>query len=538
MVYQAGVATIDLANAFRDPDTSAVRFSTVLGNIDVELFSQQKPITVANFLKYVDQGSYFKTDPTTHHRASSFIHRSVAGFILQGGGFIGTVNPSDPSHAEPTQLATFPPIQNEPGISNKRGTIAMAKLSGNPNSATSQWFINLADNGGPPNNLDTQNGGFTLFGRVVGNGMIVADKIALVQRYNFGSPFDSIPLLNYMSPNLIKVANLVLIPGIAQIPPFTFTASSNDLTVAGASVSANGTSLLVIAKQIGTATIMVTAKDLEGASVSQHFTVNVVASPGRLANIATRLQVGIDPNALIAGFIIQGNSPKRLMIRAIGPSLSQSGIANPLADPVLELHDSTKLLATNDDWGDSDRQQIIDSGIAPLSTSEAAILTTLPANNASYTAIVRGVNNTSGVGLVELYDFDYGPGSTIANLSSRGFVQVGDNVMIGGFILTGSNAARVMVRAIEPSLSTAGITNPLNDPTLELHNAQGTMIASNNDWQSSSNASAIQATGIAPTNPRESAILITLSPSGYTAIVRGAGNAPTGVALVEVYQLP
>ena len=177
--YVSTQRSIDLATAFADPDDSnALRLTTVLGPIDIALFGQQKPITVSNFLNYVNQGRFFKIDPTNGQLASSFIHRSVPGFVIQGGGWLGTVNPSTPANAQPTQVAAFPAIQNEPGISNKRGTIAMAKLADQPNSATSEWFINLADNGGPPNNLDTSNGGFTVFGRVVNNGMAVADAIA------------------------------------------------------------------------------------------------------------------------------------------------------------------------------------------------------------------------------------------------------------------------------------------------------------------------------------------------------------------------
>jgi peptidyl-prolyl cis-trans isomerase A (cyclophilin A) len=183
--------SIDLSTAFADSDVSAaVRLTTVLGTIDIALFGQQKPITVANFLNYIDQGRYFKIDPTNGQLASSFVHRSVAGFVIQGGGYLGTVDPANPANAKATQVLPFPSIQNEPGISNKRGTIAMAKLSGNPNSATSEWFINLADNGGPPNNLDTQNGGFTVFGKVVGSGMTVVDAIAALPRFNVGAPFD------------------------------------------------------------------------------------------------------------------------------------------------------------------------------------------------------------------------------------------------------------------------------------------------------------------------------------------------------------
>jgi peptidyl-prolyl cis-trans isomerase A (cyclophilin A) len=186
----AAARSIDLAPDFSDPDSKAVRLTTVLGNIDIELFSQQKPITVTNFLKYVDQDRYFVVDPTTNQTASTFIHRSQPGFVIQGGGFIGTVDPSastnpNKDNVQPTQVLTFGPIQNEPGISNKRGTIAMAQSGSDANSATSQWFINLADNGGSPNNLDirfSNAGPYTVFGRVVGNGMSVVDAIAAIRR--------------------------------------------------------------------------------------------------------------------------------------------------------------------------------------------------------------------------------------------------------------------------------------------------------------------------------------------------------------------
>ena len=309
----AGVtAKIDLTNAFNDPDMNAVRFSTVQGNFDVQLFTAQKPITVANFLRYVDQGRYFKIDPTTHHRASSFVHRMIPNFVVQGGGYIGTVGTSDPTIAIPTRLATFPPIQNEPGISNKRGTIAMAKLDGDPNSATSEWFVNLRDNGGPPNNLDTTNGGFTVFGKVLGTGMTTVDKIATDQRLNEGAPFDSLPVINYMSPNPIRVPNLVLVPDIIRIPPFTFLAHSSNTAVATVTISA-GRQLVINAKQIGTSVIALRATDYDGAFVTQNFTVTVVASPGRLNNIATRLDVLSDPNELIAGFVLTGTAPKRVL---------------------------------------------------------------------------------------------------------------------------------------------------------------------------------------------------------------------------------
>jgi cyclophilin family peptidyl-prolyl cis-trans isomerase len=535
----APARSLDLLAAFADSDVSAaVRMTTVLGTIDVGLFGQQKPITVANFLNYVDQGRYFITDPTTQQLASSFIHRSVPGFVIQGGGFLGTVNSANTT-IQPTGVLTLAPIQNEPGLSNKRGTIAMAQFGSDANSATSQWFINLADNGGPPNNLDIRNnnaGPYAVFGRVVNNGMTVVDVIAALPKFNGGGSFTELPVRNYMSPNAVKVANLVSIPGITRISPLIFSAMSNNTSIADATVS--GTKLLVAGKQIGSAMITVTATDLDGAPVSQQFTVNVVAGPGRLVQLSTRMQVGTGDNALIGGFIMRGPSPKRLMIRGIGPS---SGLNGALADPVLELHDGTgAVIASNDNWGDAaNKQDIIDTGIAPASPNESAILITVASdpNNANYTAIVRGVNNTTGLGLVEVYDLDSGPGSTLLNISTRGQVNVDPNALIGGFFVGGTDSKKILVRAIGPSLAASKVPNPLADPTLELRNGNGTLIEQNDDWGSSPEHADIQSSGLAPTNPKESAVLQTLAAGQYTAIVRGVNNG-TGVGSVEVYQLP
>jgi cyclophilin family peptidyl-prolyl cis-trans isomerase len=535
----APARSLDLTTAFADSDVSAaVRVTTVLGTMDFELFGQQKPITVANFLNYVDQGRYFITDTTTNQIASSFIHRSVSGFVIQGGGFLGTVNSANTA-INPTQVLSFPAIQNEPGISNKRGTIAMAKLGGNPNSATSQWFINLADNGGAPNNLDTQNGGFTVFGRVAGTGMTTVNAIAAVPSYDFsgaGPDFSMLPLRNYDGVSAVKVPNLVSIPTIARISPLNFSAMSDNTTAADVIVS--GTKLLVSGKQVGTAHITVIATDLDGANVSQQFTVNVVAAPGRLVQLSTRMQVGTGDNVLIGGFIMRGPSPKRLMIRGIGPS---SGLNGALADPTLELHDSTgAMIASNDNWGDAaNKQDIIDTGIAPTSPNESAILITVASdpNNANYTAIVRGVNNTTGLGLVEVYDLDSGPGSTLLNISTRGQVNVDPNALIGGFFVGGTESKKILVRAIGPSLAASNVPNPLADPILELHNGNGTLLVQNDNWGDSMDKMAIQNSGVAPTNAKESAVLQTLAAGPYTAIVRGTNNG-TGVGSVEVYQLP
>ena len=208
-----------------------------------------------------------------------------------------------------------------------------------------------------------------------------------------------------------------------------------------------------------------------------------------------------------------------------------------LANPTLELYHGNTLLESNDDWKQSpNKQAIIDSTIPPTNDLESAIVATLSANNSSYTAILRGANNGTGIGVVEAYDLDQTVDSKLANISTRGFVDTGDNVMIGGTIITGSIPAKILFRAIGPSLTNFGVSNALQDPMLELHDGNGTLRASNDNWVDSPDAAAISATTIPPTDSRESAILQNLPPGAYTAIVRGAGSS-TGVAVVEAYQL-
>ena len=537
LLLNASAEVVPLIDHFTDPDTSGVRLTTSLGSIDIALYDQRTPATVANFKNYVDSGRYFITDPTTNQIAPLFWHRSAPGFVIQSGGFLATVDPSTPTEVAPTQVQAFAAVPNEPGISNERGTIAMAKLGTDPNSATSQWYINLADNGGPPNNLDTVDGGFTVFGRVLGDGMTVADAIAALPIFNFGTPFDSLPLRNYTS-GLPTPGNLVTIPAIDYISSLTFTASSDHPAIA--SVQFSDSDLLVSGKQIGSATITVTATDVDGAQVSQSFAVTVVANPVHLANISTRAVVGAGDDALIGGFIVRGDTPKRLILRAIGPSLGDAGLKNVLADPVLEVHDGTgALIASNDNWQDDPNSQAVsEAGIAPADPNESAILLTLPASSdgLGYTALVRGADGGSGVGLVEVYDVDPSPGSSVLNISTRSDVQTGDDVLIGGFIVFGTGSQDVLVRAIGPSLAAAGVPDSLGDPTLTLYDAQGAQIDFNDDWQDNPAKDQIEATTIPPNDPKESAVLDTLAPGSYTAIVRGAADT-TGTALVEVYAL-
>jgi glucose/arabinose dehydrogenase len=261
------------------------------------------------------------------------------------------------------------------------------------------------------------------------------------------------------------------------------------------------------------------------------------AAPSQALNISSRSRVASGDNVMIGGFIITGNANKRVIIRAIGPSLQQFNVPSPLADPVLELHDSAGALITlNDNWRDTQEAEIVNSQLAPTNDLESAIIATLQPG--AYTSIVGGNNGASGVGLVEVYDLDLAAGSKLANISTRSFVRTGDNRLIGGFILGGNGgAANVIVRAIGPSLTQFGI-NALADPTLELRDSNGAVILADDNWQDDSNQAAqITASGLAPSNPLESAISTSLLPGAYTAIVAGK-NGGTGIGLVEIYSIP
>ena len=253
-----------------------------------------------------------------------------------------------------------------------------------------------------------------------------------------------------------------------------------------------------------------------------------------LVNISTRMQVQTGDNVLIGGFIITGTGQKKILVRAMGPSVPVPGA---LSDPVLELHDASgHLISTNDNWRTSQQDQIIATGLAPNNDKESAILATV--NPGAYTAVVRGVNNAIGVGLVEVYDLDgAGAPTRLANISTRGDVLTGDNVMIGGFIIHGDVAKRMIIRVDGPTLILNGvpIAGRLMDPMLELHDATGALIAQNDNWRSSQQAE-IQASTLAPSDDREPALIATLAPGNYTAIVRGVSNS-TGVALIEMYDL-
>jgi hypothetical protein len=248
----------------------------------------------------------------------------------------------------------------------------------------------------------------------------------------------------------------------------------------------------------------------------------------RAVNLSTRVLVQTGDNAGIGGFIITGANPKHVLFRGIGPSLAP-GISDVLANPTLDLRDSNGVrILANDNWRDTQEKEIKATGIAPTDNSEAAIVETL--DPGLYSVILRGMGMTSGVGLVEIYDLDQGTNSKLANLSTRGFVGAGDNILIAGFILGGIGSENVILRGIGPSLASAGVPDPLADPTLELRDSNGTLLIANNDWQDGPPVPP----DFAPGSPLESVILATLPPGLYTALLAGL-NDGTGVGLVEVY---
>ena len=254
-----------------------------------------------------------------------------------------------------------------------------------------------------------------------------------------------------------------------------------------------------------------------------------------MQNISTRADVLTAANVLIGGFIISGTGNKNVLVRGLGATLGDLGVTGFLADPTLDLRDSNQAqIATNDNWKDTQQAAIQATGKAPPHDSESAILQILAPGE--YPAILAGKNSTTGIGLIDFYDQN--PASTVQlrNISSRGFVGTNSTVMIGGFI-TAVAENRVIVRVLGPSLAQFGVTGVLIDPVLGLYDANGNAIASNDNWQQSSQMSEIQSSGFAPPNAAEPAI-ISIRPLGNTTAIVSGKNGTTGVALVEVYKLP
>ncbi len=330
-----------------------------------------------------------------------------------------------------------------------------------------------------------------------------------------------------------------------SVPVLNDTAFESDETVNLTLTNVTGSADLA---NPSTATLTIVSDDAEPtptASPTPTATPSPTASPSpspspspaeaQLLNISTRGRIDPGENVMIGGFIVGGNAQKDVIVRAIGPSLD---VNNALQDPVLQLHGPDgSLILRNDNWKETQQQQIEESGIAPEDDRESAIRIRLAPGN--YTAVVTGNGSSSGVGLVEIYDLDRAADSRLANISTRARVRTEESVLIAGFMLGGNNApTRVVLRGIGPSLTQRGVANALSDPILDLRNANGTRVAFNDNWQDdAAQAAELSASGLAPEQPAEAALAATLPPGEHTAILAGKDDA-TGVGLVEVYDVP
>lgn len=621
--------TLDLREYFNVPGISGqvAQVETVVGTFNVELFDDT-PQTKANFLAYINAGRY----------ANTIIHRSVAGFVIQTGGYF--------SRLPVEHIATFPPVQNEFRRSNLRGTLAMAKLEGDPNSATSEWFVNLGDNSA---NLDGQNGGFTVFGRVIGSGMQVVDAIAALTRYSITGALTDVPLRDVASNQTsVEVRNFITINTVTAVPIYptgtgrsvlTFLAQSSDPTVATASISgstltvtplANGTSALLIRARdtnnnvadstltvtVGGSLSIVTPPQSQNVQVGApialsvtsqggglatyqwskngvpiasansfayivpsataadmgFYTVTVssggvtltppaaivtVAVPGtsRLVNVSTRGSVTAT-EALTPGFVMRGTGTKRLVIRAVGPTLSAFQVPGALTDPrmdVIPLNQSTVILA-NDDWQNApaaDVSALVTTSAAvsafalpPAGSKDSATLASLPVTNSGgYTVRITPAGTaTAGVALAEIYDAD-GPNSPVRLINVSTLGRVTADGLTPGFVIGGTAPKQLLIRAVGPTLTAFNVTGELADPQLTIYPlGLDIAIARNNDWQDDGQGNTLQAAFKAAgafdltTGSRDAAVLVRLPPGAYTAVASGVGGT-TGQALVEVYDL-
>lgn len=628
LLLAEGAVSIDLREHFGLPDVTGqvVQIETVSGSFNVELFDDT-PLTKANFLAYVNSGRYTNT----------IVHRSVPGFVIQTGGYF--------SRLPFEHIPTFAAVNNEFRRSNLRGTLAMAKLGTDPNSATSEWFVNLADNSA---NLDNQNGGFTVFGRVLGSGMLIADAIAAFPRFNITGSLADLPLrdvtagqANVETRNLITVSNVLAIP---VYPPaarsvLTFLAQSSDPTVVSTAVSGstltltpltNGTSVLLIRARdtnnnfadtsmvvtvtsgfaIGTQpqsqhvqpgapvllnvtaagtgvttyqwkkndipipgatgsaylVVSATAADMgfysatvtrNGTSVTSTPAIVTVNLPGasRLVNVSTRGQASAD-EPLTPGFVMRGSGTKRLVIRAVGPTLGIFGVNDAMTDPkmvVIPLNQTNVVLA-NDDWQNqpaSDVNTLVATSslvgafaLPPVGSKDAAAVASLPVSGVGgYTVgITPSGSSGAGVALAEIYDADTADSPVrMINVSTLGSVTA--DGLTPGFVIGGSAPKQLLIRAVGPTLTTFGVTGTLADPQLTIYPLGSSVaIASNNDWAAEGQSAALQAAFDSagafalPASSKDAAILVRLPPGPYTAVATGV-NGGTGRALVEVYDL-
>lgn len=308
-----------------------------------------------------------------------------------------------------------------------------------------------------------------------------------------------------------------------------FTILDSTGTIGGKFANVTTGSRLTTADGLGSFLVSLTDQVLE---LSDYQTVPPAS---QFANLSTRGEVLTGDNILIGGFIVVGTETKDVLLRALGPSLSDQGVPNSLPDPVLELHDSTgAIIGFNNNWKDTQQGAIEDTGIPPTNDLESALVMSL--DPGAYTVVVRGNNNTTGTALVEAYDLSPNADTTLSNLSTRGFVDVA-NPLIGGFIAGGNGTgnATVVLRALGPELAERGITDPLADPVLELRDVNGALVLSDDDYIPGSD-SVVAVEKLEPTDPLEAVVLANLAPGNYTALVLAKGS-DSGLALVELFDL-
>ncbi len=636
-----------------------VEYKTVGGSFKVELLGLDAPITVANFLNITDEGSY---DNTIFHRSVTDSSNGFDFSIIQGGGFKATI----PIESSPDVSTIF----NEFWNSNIRGTIAMAKTSVGPDSATNQWFFNLADNSW---NLDFQNGGFTVFGRVIDEslvayenaswaegevGLTVVDGLSTIPKYNLGGGFESVPLLNLDTNNDLALEHLVTVDSITRIDGFSSSPSSEyELSI---SVSSSNSALVVaseidgvlqmelvgsgtgesdveviVADQFGNVardTFRVTVitgalsivnnpvgraarvgedvnlivrassdlevsyqweKDgvaIEGANEatlvlddlteddggtyhvvvsngtlsapSKEATVEVVSDYARMVNISTRAFVGLGDQSLIAGAVVVGNEgdKKNILLRAVGPGMNREfGFEGVIEDPLLLFTDDPLLVEfeTNDNWGDdpnvSENRLIMPRvGAFALEEGSKDAVLSREIDATSFTGVFTGVDDSTGLGLVECYDADEDPlvtNARIVNLSTRAEVRLGEQIAIAGFVVDGDTAINVLIRGVGEGLKQVSDLPDellLLDPRIDLYSMDSesgpVLITSNDDWELGPSYQSVRAIGASVgafdllSGSADAVMLVTLQPGSYSVLLSGA-NSGTGIGLVEVYEV-
>src|SRR4051812_19347170 len=493
---------------------------TELGS--VPLAAGEERALFASFADPTKGYAYFVTSPNT---AGPSIFRVVKVKMTPGS--------SAPVRVGAVDFDTVPTLIDGGSIDTVHGYAYYGTYDTDPAVSARVYKVKLEEGDVPP----------TLVGKISlgpGESRLAASVIDPLNGYVYFADDNTYPghiyQLSLNGPNLpTEISVLPLQPGTSATTP------PNGTTAQNVSTAANLPYGEVFFRSAVFDPVRGYAYFGQDSRPNQIVKVQVATRPQQLLNIATRARVQADPNALIGGFIVTGSAPKKVAIRAIGPSLAASGIANFLPDPVLELHDSTgQLVTSNDDWQQAGNATDIPVSLQPKQSAESVILTTL-APGAGYTAIVRGKGAAAGIALVEVYDLNPDDGSLLANISTRSLVGSAEDVMIGGVIVgNGTATGTVLVRGIGPSLSQAGISNPLPDPALELHDGNGSMIAGNDDWKTradgTSQQAEIESTKIPPTNDSESAVLITLPAGAYTAILSGKTAVPA-VAVVEVYNL-